>query len=114
MSLPIGRPGSRFAFMDTNLGLRLVLDKVMVGIVCGGNDSVDDDAAMGVFVASNEEMISELRLSVWFVLTLYMPNPNLVRKSSALDFSRFASTAGCGGGDGDGDGGGSSLFWLAH
>jgi hypothetical protein len=66
VSLPIGRKGSRFAFMKTGWAERLMLDTLCVSL-----DSAEVDASAGSELDdSHMEMISVLRFSTWFVFTL--------------------------------------------
>ena len=111
VSLPMGRKGSRFAFMKTGWGSGRVGERLMLCTRCMSLDSPDMDASAGSEKDdSHMEMMSVLRFSTWFVLTLYMPKPNLVRKSSARDFRSCSGV----GGEGRRAGGGMTLCWLAH
>ena len=77
VSLPTGRRGSRFAFMNVGWKSRRTGDMLMLGTLWVSLYSTEDVMAMDVdaSVASEDDdsqdaMMSVERFSTWFVLTL--------------------------------------------
>src|SRR6186713_1052345 len=95
-SLPIGRPGSRFAYIDlTSEGLPCLADWEVADSIDVTSASDDEDAwseRSADRVISQSEMISFPLFRIWFVLILYMPIPSRRRSNSIFDSFLGGST----------------------